>query len=89
MALGARRRDVATIIFRTSIVPVVAGVLIGLAASFLWSLFLGSLLFGVDSFNLASPLLAVAVILATALLAAAIPAQRAMKIDPMVALRYG
>jgi predicted permease len=88
LALGARRRDVVAVIFRASIVPVVAGVFIGLAASFLWSLFLGSLLFGVDSFDLRSPLLAVAVILAAALLAAAIPARRAMKVDPIVALRY-
>ncbi len=88
LALGARRRDVVAMIFRASVVPVVAGVFIGLAASFLWSLFLGSLLFGIDSFDLRSPLLAVAVILATALLAAAIPARRATQVDPMVALRH-
>jgi predicted permease len=88
LALGARRRDVVTVIFRAFIVPVVAGVFIGLAASLLWSLFLGSLLFGVDSFDLRSPLLAVAVILSTALLAAAIPTRRATRVDPMVALRH-
>ena len=88
MALGASRRDVAAVIFRVSIVPVVAGVLIGLAASFLWSLFLGSLLWGADSFDLESSLLAVTVIFVAALLAAAIPTWRATKVDPMVALRY-
>jgi predicted permease len=88
IALGARPRDVAAVIFRASIVPVVAGVLIGLVASFLWSLFLGDLLWGLSSFDLKSPLLAVTVILAAALLAAAIPARRATKVDPMVALRY-
>jgi ABC-type antimicrobial peptide transport system permease subunit len=88
IALGARRRNVAAMIFRVSIVPVVAGVLIGLAASFAWSLFLGSLLFGVASFDLGSPFLAVTLMLAAALLAAAIPARRATKVDPIVALRY-
>jgi predicted lysophospholipase L1 biosynthesis ABC-type transport system permease subunit len=75
-------------LLRASIVPVVAGVLIGLAASFLWGLFLGSLLFEVESFDPSSPLLAVTVMLAAALLAAAIPARRATKVDPIVALRY-
>ena len=88
MALGARWQDVVAIIFRVSIVPVVAGVVIGLVASFSWSLFLGSLLYGVDSFDLQSLLLAVTLMFAAALLAAAIPAHRAMKVDPMVALRY-
>jgi ABC-type antimicrobial peptide transport system permease subunit len=88
MALGARRRDVAAMIFRGSIVPVVAGLVIGLVASFSWSLFLGSLLYGVDSFDLESSLLAITVMLVAALLAAAVPARRATKVDPMVALRY-
>jgi predicted permease len=88
MALGARPRDVLGMILRASIVPVVAGVVIGLLAAFSWSLFLGSLLYGVDSFNLESSLLAVTVMITAALLAAAIPARRATKVDPMVALRY-
>jgi predicted permease len=88
MALGARWRDVVVMIFRVSIVPVAAGVVIGLAASFCWGLFLGSLLYGVDSFDLQSPSLAVAAILAAALLASYIAARRATKVDPMVALRY-
>jgi len=87
MALGARRGDVVAMILRVSIVPVVAGVVIGLAASFSWSLYLGSLLYGVDSFGLESPLLAVTAMLTVALLACYIPARRATKVDPMVALR--
>ncbi|MGO8792431.1 MAG: ADOP family duplicated permease [Terriglobia bacterium] len=88
MALGARQRDVVGMIVRVSIVPVLSGVAIGLAAAFSWSLFLGSLLYGVDSFDLGSVSLSVTVMLAAALLAAAIPAQRATRVDPMVALRY-
>jgi ABC-type antimicrobial peptide transport system permease subunit len=88
MALGARRRDVVGVILRDSIVPVVAGLAIGLVVAFTWSFFLVSMLYGVDSFDLESTLLAVAVMLAAALLAAAIPARRATRVDPMVALRY-
>jgi predicted permease len=88
LALGARRRDVVGIIFRDSIVPVVAGLAIGLVVAFTWGFFLVSMLYGVDSFDLPSTLLAVAVMLAAALVAAAIPARRATKVDPMVALRY-
>ena len=88
MALGARPGDMFAMIFRVSILPVVAGVAIGLAASFGWSLYLGSLLYGVGSFDLESFVLAVTAILAAALLACYIPARRATKVDPMVALRY-
>ena len=88
MALGAQRRDVAALIFRASVLPVGGGVLIGLAASLMWSVFLGSLLFGVGSFDVASLLSGVAMILVATLLATAIPTRRATKVDPMVALRY-
>jgi hypothetical protein len=59
-----------------------------LMAAFSWRLFLHSLLYGVDSFDLESVLLSVAVMLAAALLAAAIPARRATRVDPTVALRH-
>jgi predicted permease len=88
MALGARRGNVVRMILRVSLVPVVAGAAIGVVAASFWGLFLGSLLYGVDSFDLVSVSQAVAVLLAAALLAAALPARRATKVDPMVALRY-
>jgi predicted permease len=88
MALGARRRDVVGAILHDSIVPVVAGLAIGLVVAFTWGFFLVSMLYGVGSFDLPSTSLAVAVMLAAALLAAAIPARRATKVDPVVALRY-
>jgi ABC-type antimicrobial peptide transport system permease subunit len=87
-ALGAQRSHVVGVILRESIVPVVAGMVIGLMAAYIGALLIGSLLYGVGSFDLESTLLAVAVMLAAALLAAAIPAGRALKVDPMVALRY-
>jgi predicted permease len=87
MALGARPGDVAKMVLRFSLVPVVAGLAIGVLAAFSWGLFLGSLIYGIDSFDLVSVSQSVAVLLAAALLAAAIPARRATQVDPMVALR--
>ncbi len=87
-AMGAQPADVFGLIFRESVVPVAAGVTIGLAAAFSWSLLIGSLLYGVDSFDLPSVTLSVAVMFTAATLAVAIPARRATRVDPMVALRY-
>jgi ABC-type antimicrobial peptide transport system permease subunit len=87
-ALGAQRRDVVGMILRESFLPVLVGVVIGSAAAFFWTIFLGSLLYGIDSFDPESISVAVMVMLAAALLAAIIPARRAIKVDPMVALRY-
>jgi predicted permease len=88
MALGARRGDVVRMILRFSLVPVVAGLAIGVVVAFSWGLFLGSLIYGIDSFDLVSVSQSVAVLVAAALLAAALPARRATRVDPMVALRY-
>jgi predicted permease len=88
MALGARRGDVVRMILRFSLAPVVAGLAIGVLVAFSWSLFLGDLIYGIDSFDPVSVSQSVAVLLAAALLAAALPARRATKVDPLVALRY-
>jgi predicted permease len=88
MTMGAQAADVFGLIFRGSVVPVAAGVAIGLAAAFSWSLLLGSLLYDVDSFDLPSVSLSVVVMLAAAALAVALPARRATKVDPIMALRY-
>jgi predicted permease len=88
MALGARRGNVVTMVLHFCLVPVVAGLVVGVAVAFSWGLFLGSLFYGIDSFDLVPMSQSVAVLLATALLAAAVPARRATKVDPVVALRY-
>jgi hypothetical protein len=87
MALGARRGDVVRMILRFCLVPVVAGLAIGVVVAFSWGLFLGNLIYGIDTFDLVSVSQSVAVLLAAALLAAAIPARRATRVDPVVALR--
>jgi predicted permease len=87
-AMGAQPADVFGLIFRESVIPVAAGVVIGLAAAFSWSLLVGSLLYGVESFDFPSVSLSVAVMLTAAVVAVALPARRATKVDPMIALRY-
>jgi predicted permease len=88
VALGARSRDVLTMIVAEGIRTVVIGIAVGLAGSLLLTRTLQSLLFGVTATD---PLTFAAVILllaATALAASYFPARRAANVDPMVALRY-
>lgn len=88
MTLGARRGDVVRMILRFCALPVVAGLVIGAVAAFSWGIFLGTLFYGIGTFDLLSVSQSAAVLVAAALIAAAIPARRAAKVDPMVALRY-
>src|SRR5579859_1033083 len=88
MALGARKADVLKLILRGSMSWVFIGIALGIVASLGLTHLLGTLLYGVKPEN---PLVlgTVALILAAvALLACYIPARRAAKVDPMVALRY-
>ena len=88
MALGAGRSDVLRLVVGEGARLAVLGVAIGVAASLVITRLLSSLLFGV---NATDPVTfsAVAVVLsAVALLASYIPARRAMRLDPNIALRY-
>ena len=88
VALGAQRRDVFRLIMIRGVVLVGIGVAIGLGASFAVSRLLSSLLFGVTP-NSLTTLASVSVgLIAVALLACYIPARRATRVDPLVALRY-
>ena len=88
VALGAQRRDVFRLIMIRGVILVGVGVAVGLGASIAFSRLIGSLLFGVEPNN-AMTLAAVSVgLIAVALLACFIPARRATKVDPMIALRY-
>jgi len=88
MALGAQRLDMLRMIFRQSFVLVVSGVVLGIIASFALTRLLASMLYGVQTTDIITYAGVVSVLVAAAALASYIPARRAMKVDPMVALRY-
>jgi putative ABC transport system permease protein len=88
MALGAERRDIFKIVVGQGMILTSIGIAVGLAAAFGVTRFLSSLLFGVDPQDMLT-FAALSLLLAlVALLACFIPARRATRVDPMVALRY-
>jgi predicted permease len=88
MALGAQRTNVLWLVLREALLLVVAGVVVGVPAAFLSSRLLNSMIFGLKSTDPISMLVVVVVLGVIAAFAGFIPARRATKIDPMVALRY-
>lgn len=89
MALGARRHTVMRMVLGETFRLVGAGIAIGIAASLLLARLLTNILFGLSPFDPLTTLSAAAVIAIAAGLATFLPARRASRIDPMIALRYG
>jgi len=88
MALGAEPRGIFALVLRQGAVLAASGIAVGLALSFVLTRALANVLFGVSP---ADPLTYAAVsgvLIAVALVACYLPARRAAKVDPMVALRY-
>jgi putative ABC transport system permease protein len=88
MALGARTRDVLALIFREALLLVVIGLGVGMPAVLLLTRFASTLLFGLSPTDPISLVLAGLLLLVVALVAGYLPARRATKVDPLVALRY-
>jgi ABC-type antimicrobial peptide transport system permease subunit len=88
MALGAQPQDVARLIFDYAGRLIFGGLVLGLAAALAIAQLMRSLLFGVRWSDPLTFLLATGVIAAVTLGACYIPARRAMRVDPMTALRY-
>jgi macrolide transport system ATP-binding/permease protein len=88
IALGAQRRRVLWLILRESLLLVLIGIAIGLPAIFGAGKWISSLLFGVKPADHTAVALATALMFVTGVLACYLPARRAMRVDPMVALRY-
>jgi predicted permease len=91
IALGARRADVLWMVMREGLVLVLLGILIGAPAALALARLAGSqvqgLLFGLQPTDLATLLLAALAMIAAAALAGYLPARRASRVDPLVALR--
>jgi putative ABC transport system permease protein len=88
MALGAERRNVVRLVIRQALVIVSIGIVIGLAGAFALTRVLSSLLFGISATDRIT-FAALSILLgAIALLASYLPARRAAKVDPIIALRY-
>jgi predicted permease len=88
MALGARKRDVLVLMLRESTRPVVAGLIVGVCLAIGASYLLRGVLYGVNTIDGISVGGVSILFLAIALLASYMPSRRAMRVDPMVALRY-
>jgi putative ABC transport system permease protein len=88
MALGAQMASVRGMIVGQTLKLTLIGVGLGLVGSFVVARFLTSLLFGVGVYDPVTFLGVAALLIAVALAASYIPARRAMRVDPIVALRY-
>ncbi|MFQ5694514.1 MAG: ABC transporter permease [Terriglobia bacterium] len=88
MALGARPLDIFWLVVGGGFLPTAAGMLVGLVGALALTRFLSSLLFGVSPLDPVIYLSVVALFAVVAFWASYLPARRATRVDPMVALRY-
>jgi ABC-type antimicrobial peptide transport system permease subunit len=87
MALGAQRRDVLQLVIRRGMLLTMVGVGLGLAGSFGLTRLISSLLFGVSATDIGTFGAVSSLLFVIALLACWLPARRASRVDPIIALR--
>jgi putative ABC transport system permease protein len=88
LALGAQRRDVLWLVMKEGAIFAIAGVSLGLIAALAASRFLSSELYGVSPLDLLTYGSAAILMTVVTLLASYVPTRRAMRVDPLIALRY-
>ncbi len=88
MALGAQRADVLRLVLGHSAKMALLGIALGIAASLSLTRLMAKLLFGVSAYDPLTFLAVAALLILVALAAAYLPARRATRVDPMIALRY-
>jgi len=87
VALGATARDVVRLVLGETLTLTAAGIVIGVGGALLTTRLMASLLFGVAPTDVTTFAAIAAVLVATALVAGYVPARRATRVDPMIALR--
>jgi putative ABC transport system permease protein len=88
VALGANRNDVLHLVVRHGLMLAIVGVVLGTAGALLLTRFLSGMLYGVGTNDPTTFLSVATLLVGVAALASYVPARRAMRVDPMVALRY-
>ena len=88
MALGATRRDILTLVLRQGATSTFVGLLVGILLAIVMTRVIRSALQGISTIDLVSIVVTVVVLTATSLLATYIPARRALRVDPKMALQY-
>jgi putative ABC transport system permease protein len=88
MALGAQRTQMFGMVLRQSMTLVIVGIAIGFLVALAAMRLMATLLYGVGAHDILTYAIVIFLLAAAALLASYIPSRRAMKVDPMVALRY-
>ena len=88
LALGAERRTIVRMLLRHGVGLAITGAAVGLVCALLISNLMAGALYGIRPTDPVTFGIVIAVFIVVALLASYLPARRAMKVDPMIALRY-